>query len=83
MPAFVVVAVCGATVQATSGAQSEERQRKCNGYGLLLATKKGCIDRVKLLIKDGVDLDARNTYGNTALIKATESGHTEIVRLFI
>ena len=78
-----MVAVCGATVQAARGYQSEEQQRKRNGYGLLIAAKEGCLDGVKLLIKDGVNLSARNKYSNTALIKAAKSGHMEIVRLLV
>lgn len=70
MLAFIVVAVCGATVQAASDSRGEERQQECNGYGLLKAAKKGCFDRVKFLIKDGVDLDTRSNRGNTALMNA-------------
>ena len=70
-------------MQAARDFRSEERQRKCNSYGLLTAAKKGCFDRVKLLIKDGVDPDTRNAYGMTALIKSAKAGRTEIVKFLI
>ena len=84
-----MVAVYGATVQAARDSRSEERQRKCYSYGLLMAAKKGCFDRVRDLLDQyhpytaAVDIETRNKHGNNALIKAAEYGQTEIVRFLI
>ena len=50
---------------------------------LITATKKKDLNKVKELIKSGADLNAKDTFGGTALIIASNIGHTEIVKLLI
>ena len=50
----------------------------------IVAARSGDMQTVKLLIKkDSVDINARNKYGNTALIFAVRSRHKEIAKLLI
>ena len=50
---------------------------------LIAATKRKDLNKVKELIKSGVNLNAKDTFGGTALIIASNIGHTEIVKLLI
>lgn len=47
------------------------------------AAKAGDIEKVKTLLKDGININSTNNYGETALIVAAQNGHTEIVKLLI
>jgi ankyrin repeat protein len=45
--------------------------------------KEGHTEIVQLLLEKGADVNAKNKYGRTALIYATERGYTEIVQLLL
>ena len=47
----------------------------------LQAVKRGDVAEVKKLIDEGTDVNAQNKEGYTALIWASNDGHTEIVEL--
>jgi ankyrin repeat protein len=50
---------------------------------LMEACKQGRIDIVKILIKSGVDINAKDHFGNTALMEAAYYGRLEIAKLLI
>jgi ankyrin repeat protein len=50
---------------------------------LLAAAKNGKVEIVRQLIKEGVDINAKDKDGDTALIYACDQGHAEIVKLLI
>jgi outer membrane protein assembly factor BamB len=50
---------------------------------LLAAAKKGDTDAVKALLAKGANVNARNSYGATALSFAADKGHLEIVKLLL
>jgi len=50
---------------------------------LRIASAHGQINRVKLLIENGADVNARNRYGNTPLMLASINGRQEAVRFLI
>jgi len=50
---------------------------------LLAAAKKGDADAVKALLAKGVNVNAKNSYGATALSFAADKGHLEIVKLLL
>lgn len=51
-----------------------------DGIELIVASRKGNLERVKSLIDSGVNVNARAYYGETALLEASSAGHVEIVR---
>jgi len=50
---------------------------------LKMASIAGKLDVVKLLIEVGVDINAKDIYGDTALIYASAYNHKEIVEILI
>jgi len=46
-----------------------------------MAAEKGKTEVVQLLIQAGSDVNARNKWGHTALMKAKIFGHTQIVEM--
>jgi len=50
---------------------------------LMLASKRGYTEIVRVLLKAGADIKIRNVFGDTALIDASENGHTEIVDMLL
>jgi len=48
---------------------------------LLDAIKNGDLSEVKAALGNGVDVNAKNDWNWTALMSASENGHTEIVYL--
>ncbi|KAF7984303.1 hypothetical protein HWV62_15275 [Athelia sp. TMB] len=50
---------------------------------LHMASSNGHIDVVRLLLEQGVDVDARDMWGSTALQLATSRGHNEIANLIL
>jgi len=48
-----------------------------------VAVHMGDMDKVKNLIKDGIDVNAKHPFGGTLLHEAARQGHTEIARLLI
>jgi ankyrin repeat protein len=47
------------------------------------AAQKGDLAQVKSLIAAGVDVNAKEKYGNTAPMAASQSGHVEVVRALL
>jgi len=50
---------------------------------LIAAASKGPIDEVKLLMKEGIDVNQAHKYGVTPLFIASQNGHTEVVSLLL
>ena len=47
------------------------------------ATKQGDLEKVRLLLEQEVDINAKDRYGQTALMNAAHAGQNELVRLLI
>ena len=47
------------------------------------ATRQGDLERVRLLLKNGADVNAQDEHGQTALMNAAHAGQVELVRLLI
>lgn len=47
------------------------------------ATKQGDLEKVRSLLEEGADINARDRYGQTALMNAAHGGQVELVRLLI
>lgn len=59
---------------------------KPNQYGLtmlMMATQYNRIPMVQALLKAGANVNVQDMDGNTALIRASRSGHAEIVRMLL
>lgn len=50
---------------------------------LIVASRTGRLDDVKVALQKGANVDSRESMGNTALILATQNGHVEIVKLLL
>ena len=53
------------------------------GERLRIAAYKGDTEEISQLIAEGVEIDGKNEYGNTALMIAAQKGHLEIVKSLI
>ncbi|KAJ9457220.1 hypothetical protein DIPPA_23260 [Diplonema papillatum] len=61
-----------------------DEQDHCNASALSAASASGCAKLVRLLINAGAQLELRNNYGDTALIRAcSEEGREEVVKELI
>ena len=47
------------------------------------ATKQGDLEKVRLLLESEPDIDAKDRYGQTALMNAAHAGQFELLRLLI
>jgi hypothetical protein len=65
-------------IKYLSNLSKEDKDKK-----LIDASIDGRQDAVKLLIKCGANINAKNNYGSTALMYASETGHIEVVKLLI
>ena len=54
-----------------------------NNNKLIQSSKFGNKETVEKLLKEGADVNAKNSDGYTALILASRNGHTEIVELLL
>lgn len=50
---------------------------------LIIASQRGSLDMVQLLVKSGVELDQTTIFGNTALMEAISNGHHKVVRFLL
>ncbi len=60
-----------------------EIYNESGGTPILLASEKGSLGIVKLLIEKKANVNARNIYGYNSIILAADRGHIEIVKLLI
>lgn len=56
---------------------------KLHGSDLLIASRDGNVDDVKLLLAKDVDVNVQDNFGNNMLMHASSGGHTEIVDLLL
>lgn len=47
------------------------------------ATKRGDLEKVRSLLEEGADINAKDQHGQTALMNAAHAGQVELVRLLI
>ncbi|MCL4299046.1 MAG: ankyrin repeat domain-containing protein [Anaerolineae bacterium] len=47
------------------------------------ATQQGDVEQVRYLLEAGADINARDRYGQTALMNAARTGQVELVRLLV
>jgi len=65
------------------GTPEDEKKITGTSEDLCRAVRSGDIERVRLLVSAGVDVNAKDKDGNTALHVAAGNGHAEIVELLI
>ena len=73
-------------VNSHSGAEvasDQERRDTSNFTEIFFAAKKGEVEKVKILIKKGEDVNSRKGFGVTPLILASSYGNTKIVKLLL
>ena len=67
-------------------AGKEGREPICSMAGcnqLQIAAENGELNRVRALLEEGVDVNARSKTGHTALILAANGGHLEVVKALL
>lgn len=47
------------------------------------ATRRGDLEKVRLLLENGADINSKDGHGQTALMNAAHTGQVELVRLLI
>ena len=52
-----------------------------DGLELIQAARRGDVAKVTSLLANGTDVNAKDNYGETALMKASILGHSEILQL--
>ncbi|MFW6348073.1 MAG: ankyrin repeat domain-containing protein, partial [Cyclonatronaceae bacterium] len=55
-----------------------ENGAKAGPLALIIAAREGQLPAVKLLLKHGVDINARQPWGQTALMQAAREGHLDV-----
>ena len=72
-------------VEEVTGEDREEEaeESEADVQEFLEACKQGNIEDVKRLLEQNVDVNAKDNYGQTALMLAEGEGHTEIVEILI
>ncbi|KAK3175411.1 Glycerophosphocholine phosphodiesterase [Lecanicillium sp. MT-2017a] len=61
----------------------EDKRIRDRGHCLLFAAEKGSAAIIKELLKEGVDPNFADFYGETALTRAAERGYLDIIRVLI
>jgi ankyrin repeat protein len=89
---FFVIFLASVFLLATVGLEAEggtartELEKKGYAYNessFVECAKKGDVDAVKLFLAEGIDTNAMNERGQTALIRAAEYQRTEVVTLLL
>lgn len=60
-----------------------QAQSYSSDYNMRRACYDGKIEMVKLLVKEGANIETKSKYGNTPLICAAHHGETEVVRFLL
>ena len=68
----------GTTLTLTSGEKGTKREKQ-----LFSAVTEGDVEKVKKLISEGVDVDIRNSIGQTPLLMASSRGYDEMAEFLI
>ena len=56
---------------------------KASKFSLIEAAEKGHLEEVKRLLDEGVNIETKDDDGQTALMKASKNGYTEVVQLLV
>lgn len=49
----------------------------------LQATTAGSLERIRALLEEGIEINSKDKYGQTAVMNASRNGNVEVVRLLI
>lgn len=77
--------IFAATVQGLldGGGNANAKEDKTGATALMFSADHGHLDKLKLLLKAGADVNAKNKRGRTALHAAAEQGHEEIIKALL
>jgi ankyrin repeat protein len=84
---IVLIFTCGsredAAMKAEFAKMAADYLTKYGKDAIIYAAKDGNFGVVKLLIKKGADVNAKDKYGGTALMYAAQNGDKEVVKLLL
>lgn len=80
---FLFPTFCLETEGGTARTELEKKGYSYTESSFVESAKKGDIDAVKLFLAEGIDINATNERGQTALIRAAEYQRTEVVTLLL
>lgn len=81
---FLMKRDTSASVRATSPEKTEvSAKREAQEKALWVAAKSGDCGRIRLLVMEGVDLDARDSQGRTALNIATQYNQQAVIKTLL
>jgi len=75
--------ILGVKMWLMAGANINAQEKLYGNTALVVASKYGYTEIVKLLLEAGADVNVKNKDGETALMKASYNGYTEIVKMLI
>ena len=81
---FVMTRDAGASVKAISPEKTEiSARREAQEKALWIAAKNGDCGRIRLLVMEGVDLEARDSQGRTAINIATQYNQQAVIKTLL
>ena len=74
--------VCGQIEQRAEETKSQMNPRR-RTFLMFDAAERGCVDLIRRLLAEGAPVDARDRFGNTALVIAARAGEDDAVKLLL
>jgi len=81
--AFALIIILAGTAGCGKSSKKAEEMRKLQEHALMVLAYRGEVDGMKDLLAKGVDVNARDERGGTAIMQAAVAGKSDAVKLLI